>query len=176
MGFLKKNLTSSRVHQSHLVAEQPFINKKRVFAWSASTLALVIVPAVALAWSASANGGATRLETSSSKPIIKVNGQSTGDDSLNPKTSESGSATDTDGSSSSTGTTQNSNSTNITVNDQAIPIPSNGSVDQTITSDGQTTHISAQNHTSSTGSHNNTSTNVNIHSSSSSNSTDSETE
>ena len=61
-----------------------------------------------------------------------------------------------------------SDNISVTVNGESIPVPENGNINQTITSDGGTTRIEANSITSSeTDNDSHTSTSINIHTESS---------
>jgi hypothetical protein len=150
------------------------INKKKVLTWTASALVIVAAPVLVFAWSVDS----TRLSNTSANPMVKADETAADSNSSSDTPSSTNTPATTppvihDNSNATTqGTHTNTSTTNVIVNDQTIPVPSNGTTDQTVVSStGQPTQVVVQHSSSTNGTTtNDNSTNVSI--SSTSNSSD----
>lgn len=139
--------------------EQGADKSKTILYASAAGLVFLVAPSL-LAFRASSNGA-----LAGSPPAVSALDTTPPEhqDSIQSDTS-----VDSQVSQVNNGASSNSSSVKVNVNGQNIPVPENGSVNQTINSDGQTTNVSVTNQSSSSnGSASNSST-VNINSNSSS--------
>ena len=140
------------------------INSNTKAALLVSLLAIVFAGGLTIAhqFGVQANSSAT-----THPATIQVTNHS--DTSAEPSSSDEG-FINNDSSTDSSSTS--STNTSVIVNGQSIPVPQNGSVSQTITSDGTTTDVNVQSQNSSTvgqaGNSNHSSVNVNVQSHSSS--------